>query len=221
MNNYEVMLLLDPAFASNEEEVNKEISRLMERAGAEIIAQHRWDERRLAFEIKRRKRGVYLLVYVRGPSTSVGSLERDVQLSEGILRVLILRADHVSEEKMHDPIAPPSEFARRGGDEWSRGFRRSEGRGGGVPKREGEKKKEEAAVPSEAKDTKPTAEAAAPAAEPAEAAEPEAAKAKPEAAEPEAAKAEPEAGSTESAAVAPEASPDTTGAEASSEPAPS
>jgi len=209
LNNYEVMLLLDPAFASNEEEVNKEISRLMERAGAEIIAQHRWDERRLAFEIKRRKRGVYLLVYVRGPNTSVGSLERDVQLSEGILRVLILRADHVSEEKMHDPIAPPSEFARRGGDEWSRGARRSEGRGGGEARREREKTKEEAVVPSEPKDAKATAEAAVPAAEAAEAAEPKAAK------------AETEAGSTESAAVTPQASPDTTGAEASSERAPS
>jgi small subunit ribosomal protein S6 len=209
LNKYEVMLLLDPAFASNEEEVNKEIGRLMERAGAEIITQHRWDERRLAFEIKRRKRGVYLLVYVRGPNTSVGSLERDVQLSEGILRALILRADHVSEEKMQNPIAPPSEFARRGGDEWSRGGRRSEGRGGPDARRERERPKEKAAAPSGAEKAEPVTEAVGPAAEAATAAEPDAAQ------------AEPEVGSVESAPVSPEARPEASGAEASSEQAPS
>ena len=130
MNTYEMMLLLDPAFASNEEDVDNEINRLMERAGGEIIAKHRWDERRLAYEVKRRKRGVYFLIYMRAPGTSIRSLERDVQLSEGILRALIVRADHVSEEKMHNPIAPPSELSRRPGDDSGRGGRRGEGRRG-------------------------------------------------------------------------------------------
>jgi len=107
LNKYEVMFLFDPAFASDEESVHNEISRLAERAGAEIIAQHRWDERKLAYEIKRRKRGVYFLVYLRAPGSGIRTLERDVQLSEGILRILVLRADHISEEKMQQPVAPP------------------------------------------------------------------------------------------------------------------
>jgi small subunit ribosomal protein S6 len=144
-----MMLLVDPAFASNEEDVDNEINRLMERAGGQIIAKHRWDERRLAFEIKRRKRGVYFLIYMQAPGSSIGSLERDVQLSEGILRALIIRADHVSEEKMHNPIAPPSELSRRPGDETGRG-RRGEGRrgrerAGEEARRKAEKKEDEPA----------------------------------------------------------------------------
>jgi small subunit ribosomal protein S6 len=155
-----MMLLLDPAFASNEEDVDNEINRLMERAGGQIIAKHRWDERRLAYEIKRRKRGVYLLIYMRAPGTSIRSLERDVQLSEGILRTLIVRADHVSEEKMHNPIAPPSEFARRPGDDWGRGARRGEGR------RSRERPGEEARRKPEQKEPEPAEVAAEPQASP-------------------------------------------------------
>ncbi|UCG33536.1 MAG: 30S ribosomal protein S6 [Phycisphaerales bacterium] len=156
MNTYEMMLLLDPAFASNEEDVDNEINRLMERAGGQIIAKHRWDERRLAYEIKRRKRGVYFLIYMRAPGSSIRPLERDVQLSEGILRALIVRADHVSEEKMHNPIAPPSEFARRPGDEWGRGGRRGEGR------RSRERPGEEARRKAEQKESEPAEVASEP-----------------------------------------------------------
>lgn len=123
MNTYEFMLLFDPAFASDGENVQKEVDRLLERAGAELIVMHRWDERKLAYEIKKRKRGVYVLGYMRAPGSSIGSLERDVQLSEGALRILVLRADHMTEEKMKVPPPPPTEGMRRGG-EWGNGFGR-------------------------------------------------------------------------------------------------
>ena len=123
MNTYEAMMLFDPAFASDQENVRKEVDRLLERAGAQLIAMHRWDERKLAYEIKKRKRGVYVLIYMRAPAQSIAPLERDVGLSEGVLRALILRADHVTEEKMQIAPPPPGEGIRRG--EWgeSRGRR--------------------------------------------------------------------------------------------------
>lgn len=123
MNTYEAMMLFDPAFASDQENVRKEVDRLLERAGAQLIAMHRWDERKLAYEIKKRKRGVYVLIYMRAPAQSIAPLERDVGLSESVLRALILRADHVTEEKMQIAPPPPGEGIRRG--EWgeSRGRR--------------------------------------------------------------------------------------------------
>ena len=204
MNTYEVMFLLDPAFASKEEAADKEINRLMERASGQIIARHRWDERRLAYEIKRRKRGVYFLVYMRAPSASIPSLERDVQLSEGILRVLVTRADHVSEEKMHHPIAPPSEYTRRTGDDWSRGGRRAEARPGARPRREPEGK-----VKAEAREAGPESKAAVPAGKPDEA------QASPTREEPVAPAGA--AGGGEAAGAASETGPAPTDAEASSE----
>ena len=125
MNTYEAMMLFDPAFASEQDNIRKEVDRLLERAGAQLIAMHRWDERKLAYEIKKRKRGVYVLVYMRAPAQSIAPLERDVGLSEGVLRALILRADHVTEEKMQIAPPPPGEGTRRG--EWGENRGRREG----------------------------------------------------------------------------------------------
>ena len=129
MNTYEALMLFDPAFASDQDNIRKEVDRLLERAGAQLIAMHRWDERKLAYEIKKRKRGVYVLIYMRAPAQSIAPLERDVGLSEGVLRALVLRADHVTEEKMQIAPPPPGEGTRRG--EWSDQRGRRDDRDGG------------------------------------------------------------------------------------------
>src|SRR5205823_5441403 len=60
----------------------------------------KWDERRLAYEIKKQKRGLYILAYFKAPGGSLSHIERDCNLSEKILRVLLLRADHLTVEEM-------------------------------------------------------------------------------------------------------------------------
>ena len=98
MNQYEAMFLFDPTFGNSFEKCEAEIRRLMERASAEIILCRKWDERRLTYRIKGRKRGVYVLVYFQAPADKVASLERDAKLSENILRLLVIRADGLGRE---------------------------------------------------------------------------------------------------------------------------
>lgn len=100
MNQYEAMFLFDPTFGASFEACETEIKRLMERASAELLFCRRWEERRLAYKIKGRKRGVYVLVYFKAPPDKIVPLERDVQIAENILRVLVLRADYVTPEMM-------------------------------------------------------------------------------------------------------------------------
>lgn len=100
MNQYEAMFLFDPTFGNSFEKCEAEIRRLMERAQGEIIHCRKWDERRLAYRINGRKRGVYVLVYFKAPPQSIAGMERDAKLDENILRLLVLRADHLSPEDM-------------------------------------------------------------------------------------------------------------------------
>ncbi len=106
MNQYEAMFLFDPTFAGTFENCEGEIQRIMARAEAEIVFCRKWDERRLAFKVKGRKRGTYVLVYFKAPPGKIKSLERDAELSENVLRVLILRADGVTPELMEKLAAP-------------------------------------------------------------------------------------------------------------------
>ena len=100
MNQYEAMFLFDPTFGASWENCEGEIRRIMERAGGEIVFCKMWDDRRLAYRIKGRKRGVYVLVYFKAPPEKIAGFERDAQLSEHILRIMLLRADGLTPEAM-------------------------------------------------------------------------------------------------------------------------
>jgi len=101
---YEAMFLVDTAQAtSNWEGVLSEINTLLGRAEAEVIGVHKWEENRLCYEIKGCKRGTYVLSYFHALPDAIQGLERDIQINEIILRVLVLRADHVSPEEMASP----------------------------------------------------------------------------------------------------------------------
>jgi len=106
LNQYEAMFLFDPTFASSFENCENEIRRIMTRAEGEIVFCRKWDERRLAYKIKGRKRGTYVLVYFKAPPGKITALERDAFLSENVLRVLVLRADGVTPELMEKFAVP-------------------------------------------------------------------------------------------------------------------
>jgi small subunit ribosomal protein S6 len=101
---YEAMFLVDSAEATaNWSETLTAVNTVMERAEAEVISLRKWDERRLIFEIANCKRGTYILCYFKSDPSAISGIERDVQLSESLLRVLILRADQITEESMQAP----------------------------------------------------------------------------------------------------------------------
>jgi ribosomal protein S6 len=96
------MFLFDPAATPDWEACRVELDRLMERIGAKVIVANKWDERRLAYEIRGRKRGIYGLTFFEAEPDKLTELERDTNLSEAILRVLILKAEHLTEEEMKE-----------------------------------------------------------------------------------------------------------------------
>lgn len=97
---YEGLFLFPPAAGANLQAAVDRINAILERANAEIISFRKWDERRLAYEIKGNKRGIYFLVYFRAASDKLVGIERDCNLSEELLRSMITRADHVTPEQM-------------------------------------------------------------------------------------------------------------------------
>ncbi len=100
INAYEVMILISQAEATDFAGVIEHINTLFKRSEAEVIAMQKWDERRLAYEIDKQKRGVYILSYIKAPAENMQAFERDCNISEHIMRVMTIRADHLTEEEM-------------------------------------------------------------------------------------------------------------------------
>jgi len=87
---YEAMFLVDSAAEADWDKINAIIKKILEKAGAEIVSMEKWDERRLAYEIGGKNRGTYILCYFHADGQNIRQIERDAQLSESIMRVLIL-----------------------------------------------------------------------------------------------------------------------------------
>lgn len=101
---YEGMFLVTQAAAAAFGECVEHINHLFERADATVLAMKKWDERRLAYEMDKQKRGVYILAYFTCPTDMVAHLERDAVISDKIMRLLVTTADHLTEEEIaaHD-----------------------------------------------------------------------------------------------------------------------
>ena len=92
MYPYEGMFLLDPVMhTADPEAVEKTVTDLLEKHGAKIHKTERWEERRLAYEIKGHKRGVYLLTYFEMPGSGVDPMRRETRIVETILRQMVVR----------------------------------------------------------------------------------------------------------------------------------
>lgn len=98
--NYEGMFLFGQAASADFGGCVDHVRDIIGRHGGTIIAMRKWDERRLAFEIKKNKRGLYILVYFSCDGSQMAGVERDCNLSEKVLRTLVIRADHLTMEEM-------------------------------------------------------------------------------------------------------------------------
>ena len=96
---YEAMFLIDSAEAARDwDGIIDLITKMLNKIEAQVISLKKWDERPLAYPIKRCTRGTYILSYFKADGRKITELERDVLLSERIMRALILRVDHMTEE---------------------------------------------------------------------------------------------------------------------------
>jgi small subunit ribosomal protein S6 len=94
VNQHEVIVILDPALT--EDGVETEISGLRTVAakkGGEVLEVQKWGKKRLAYEVKKRREGQYVLMKVDGMGGVVTDLERHFQITEAILKGMVVRAE--------------------------------------------------------------------------------------------------------------------------------
>ena len=119
---YEGMFVLDNAVVRQGWKAAKAIvTDILTKHEANTITARRWDERRLAYPIKRRGRATFMICYFELPKDAGAALNRSLELNESVLRYLITRveavpateADLAAREESDDFVvpAPPVEEA--------------------------------------------------------------------------------------------------------------
>ena len=111
---YEGMFLVDVARASSDwDGVIASIKKILDRVGAEIVSIRKWDDRKLAYDIKGQSRGVYILCYFRVDGKKIQEIENSIHLSEQVMRVLILNAEQMTQEDI-DKETPAAKAEKEG-----------------------------------------------------------------------------------------------------------
>lgn len=110
MRMYEGLFLLDNAHASLEwDTVVKHIHDILQKNGSEILKTEKWGEKKLAYKIKGHKRGTYLLIHFNAKYSAIPTIKRDFQLSDYIIRSLIVKDDKIEELSQTVPVEGAAE----------------------------------------------------------------------------------------------------------------
>ena len=89
MTKYETTFILEPGF--DEGRINEEIERVsqwIKDLGGEVLEVQRWGKKRLAYEIEKKRDGIYTLLLYQAAGATVKELERRLRLNESVMRVL-------------------------------------------------------------------------------------------------------------------------------------
>jgi small subunit ribosomal protein S6 len=90
MRNYELAYILDPELDEQSIEIFEDrVKGWIEAAGGTIKNIDNWGKRRLAYPIKKHNEGYYYFVQIEMPPQAGVTIERDLRLSEQILRFMI------------------------------------------------------------------------------------------------------------------------------------
>ena len=66
------------------------IKEIVEKGGGSWINADKWEERKLAYPIKKKKRALYIINHFSAPTESVIKIDRNARLSDVVLRHMIL-----------------------------------------------------------------------------------------------------------------------------------
>lgn len=94
MRHYEVMVILDPSV--EERAVSPLIENFLtvvRNGGGNVEKVDTWGRRRLAYEINKQSEGIYSVIDLKATPEVVKELDRQLGLSESVLRTKVLRPD--------------------------------------------------------------------------------------------------------------------------------
>lgn len=110
IRDYEIVYILDPTLP--EEEVNglkERFSQLAQGQGAEVVKVAQWERRRLAYPIKQKREGIYVIMNLRAEPAAAQEVARQLKLSEPVLRHLVVRQEAPPPAPEEKPEAKPAE----------------------------------------------------------------------------------------------------------------
>jgi small subunit ribosomal protein S6 len=108
MNIYENIIIMNAAISDEEAEAAvTKIKDLVTGQGGEVLKVDVWGRRKLAYEIKKQKKGLYVLLIYKTPAATVKKLEDFYKVFDVVLKYMVVKLEkkQVQELEKSEPVA--------------------------------------------------------------------------------------------------------------------
>lgn len=91
-STYESIFIIKPTLSDEEtEKVIQKMQEIITTGGGEIINVENWGKKKLAYEIKKHKRGHYVLFHLKAEGPLVKELERNYRLNDAVIKFITVK----------------------------------------------------------------------------------------------------------------------------------
>ena len=106
MKDYESIFIVRPSISDEGvKEIVEKFKKIIEKSGGSITKTEQWGKRRMAYEVKKERKGSYSLIQLKGNGSVISDLERNYLLDDSVIKYLTVRLEH--------PVAPNQETSEK------------------------------------------------------------------------------------------------------------
>ena len=94
MRKYEVIFILDPDLEEEQaQSLVEKVKGIITQANGEVLKVEDWGKRKLAYEVKKKPKGHYILVHFLGEPSLLSELERNFRVMDAVIKFQSVRLD--------------------------------------------------------------------------------------------------------------------------------
>jgi small subunit ribosomal protein S6 len=112
MNIYESIIIFDSNLSDEEtENALAKVKEIVTGTGGEVLKVDIWGRRKLAYEIKKQKKGIYVLMLYKTPPETIKKLEDFFRVFDLVIKYIIIKLDskQVRNLEKFEPVSEPAE----------------------------------------------------------------------------------------------------------------
>jgi small subunit ribosomal protein S6 len=92
LSDYECLYITKPSLTEEEVSgVNEKVKGVVEKNGGSISKIENWGKKKLAYEVKKEKKGIYVLSHIKGPGSLVSELENHLKIQDNVIKFLTVK----------------------------------------------------------------------------------------------------------------------------------
>ena len=108
MRKYESIFILDPDLEETQaQSAIEKIKGIITQGNGEILKVEDWGKRKLAYEVKKKSKGHYILIHFTGSPALLSELERNFRVMDAVIKYMSVRVDE--RKAAAAATAPPPE----------------------------------------------------------------------------------------------------------------